>query len=226
MLTPTLENKLMPSGGSETVLDFGGTPVTREHLKRVQDKLIEQLAIATDPSEIEDLALNLARVNSSMAAFDGISQAKQQAADERDRMMQRQLAEADRDRKLHTQNCADISVAAIKRSTGHEPTLCTDPDQDYWYKAVRCKYVAKLFEALSLAAAADQAAEIYIAERERREWKELVTLPKVDIPPVDKANYSFAVGKNGRQEVWGKPRGFEKLEKLYGSNTCSVPIDA
>lgn len=176
MLKPFLQNKRSPDGSVTQSVNISGVDVDREHLERMRRKLLEELAREKDPVKETDLALRLAQVKTTLAAFDAIDQARADAAPLRESIRQKELAVANQQRETYAGYINELVRPALERfgmknahgDTNHLMRMMT----------VQAKYFDQLFASLTFTNAERQVKELREAEAEGREWRDLVKLPR------------------------------------------------
>jgi len=179
MLKSLFENK-GASDKSDTSTRTGGN-LTREDLERSKELLLSSLAFETDPAKLNEGVSRIADFNASIQRLDSLSAARSQINQYRRECAAKQAQMANAGREAFLQNCQMITAVSIDSQTADDNLLAGIQKRQQ-------KYFSELVATLSFEDAERQVDEICNADRERRDWKPVVTLPNIPEKSVARVN--------------------------------------
>jgi hypothetical protein len=165
-------------------IDFGGKQSTVDELESSKAAILDRTARETDPDVLHDLEITLTAVCSAIAAVKNaetqLAETKQMVENRRQTLNAEIEAAAAIEADEFQSNILLIASKNIPRAFGIHPDR--NGDESARYARIEQAHFQQL-SGLSFDAARRQAQEILNAARERREWTEVVSLPK----PVDRS---------------------------------------
>ncbi len=165
-------------------IDFGGKQSTVDDLESSRDAILTRTARETDPDVLHDLEITLTAVCSAIGALRGtetqLAATKAMVENRRQTLNAEIEAAAALEAAEFQSNILLIASKSIPRTFGIHPDR--NGDESARYARIEQAHFHQL-TGLSFDAARRQAQEILKAGRERREWLEVVSLPK----PIDQS---------------------------------------
>ncbi len=162
-------------------IPIDGKNVAAEDLAAVKAALLDRIARESDPAVIRNLEIQLTQTNSAIKAIGGaeiaLAETRREVETKRRALEVQSQQTASAEQNEFKSNIALISVKKLRRAI---PGFDLDPTSDdkTAYQKIDFDYNLNLANTLSFESAQNQANEIFIASREKREWREVVSLPQ------------------------------------------------
>ena len=162
-------------------IPIGGKNVTADDLAAVKVALLDRIARESDPAAVRNLEIQLTQTNSAIKAIAGaeiaLAETKLEIETKRRQVDTESQQTASVEQNEFKSNIALISVKKLYRAI---PGFDLDPtfDGKVAYQQIDFDYKLHLANTLSFESAQKMANEIFAASREKREWREVVSLPQ------------------------------------------------
>lgn len=171
-----LRNKLAGDDTSGLAIEIDGVPLTREQLLQLKQTKLEEMARERDPKKNDELACGIAQIESAIKAFEPIAEIRAQAARRRHELNKLDMAALSAGQQQFYEECGVIAGRLMRRAGDRAETYKFTYGEKDWHS--RC---AKVFDAVYASLTFEQATaqfnEICNADRERRDWQDVVPLP-------------------------------------------------
>ncbi len=150
--------------------------LSRETLERTKGLILSSLLTETDRAKLMHGAEQIADLNAKLRRLDDVAAAMDEISEHQRAQAVVNRTEGAKMRQAFWTNCGMIARSVFEKA----PTFCLEDAESrktFWARRVD-DYTQELAKCLSFENAALQADEMLNAQIQRREWQDLISLPK------------------------------------------------